>query len=361
MSALPGVLGMIKRTIEISRQAAYLSAKLDQLIIQPFDAPKDEATTIPAEDIGVVVVDHPQVTYSHGALQTLLDKGACVVICGRNHQPAGLLLPISSHTQQVERLNLQVAASKPTTKRLWKQIVEAKVKAQAANLPAPPEDAHACIYHRKMQVLVSEVKSGDPTNVEAQAAKIYWSAWREQGGKMFRDFYRNQDGVDPLNAHLNYGYAILRAAVARSLVAAGLHPALGLHHRNRANAFCLADDLMEPLRPLIDHEAMSLIQEGRDELDQSNKARLLSTLAADCEMNGHRGPLMVQLHRMTASLVRCYAGEEKRLSVPWPIAIGHAATSEDHATSQDKSHLNKHALACKKQLEKKQKTVEGDG
>ena len=251
-------------------------------------------------------------------------------ICGRDHQPSGLLLPISSHTQQVERLRLQIDASKPTNKRIWQQIVSAKIKAQAENLPAPPKPSKdqtqvIVVAQRKLTTLAGEVKSGDTTNVEAQAAKTYWAAWREAGGICFQAWYRDKDGSDPLNAHLNYGYAILRAAVARALVAAGLHPALGLHHQHRANAFCLADDLMEPLRPLIDREAFVLIREGRNQLDQSNKARLLATLTAECTMDNQRGPLMVQLHRMTASLVRCLAGEEKRVSIPCPIVLDAAS------------------------------------
>ncbi len=302
---------MIKRTVEISRQPVYLSAKLDQLIIQPFDAPKEQASSIPAEDIGVVVVDHPQVTYSHGALQTLLHKGACVVVCGRDHQPAGLLLPISSHTQQVDRLREQISLSKPRAKRLWQQLVVGKVRAQASNLP---KDS---IGWRKLKALFKEVRSGDPTNVEAQAAKQYWAEWRSE----FSAFCRDPDGTDPLNLHLNYGYAVLRAAVARALVSAGLHPALGLHHANRSNAFCLVDDLMEPLRPLVDRHARGLMREEREELDQANKARLLSILTAECLMDEQTGPLMVQLHRYTASLVRCFTGEQVKLSIPWPLEL----------------------------------------
>lgn len=302
---------MIKRTIEISRQPTYLSAKLGQLVIQAFDAPKEDAKSIPAEDIGVVVVDQRQTTYSHAALQTLMSSGACVVVCGDDHQPAGLLLPFSSHTQQVQRLREQIDASKPTTKRLWQQIVTAKVKHQAQLLTDRKTAS------RKINVLADQVKSGDTTNIEAQAAKTYWSEWRKE----FPDFRRNKDAEDPINAHLNYGYAILRAAVARAIVAAGFQPALGLHHANRANAFCLADDLMEPLRPLIDLYARDLIREQRHELDQANKARLLNALVAPCEMDGQAGPLMVQLHRYTASLGRCYRGEEKKLLIPKPLEL----------------------------------------
>lgn len=303
---------MIKRTIEISRQPMYISARLGQLIVQPFDAPKDKATSIPAEDIGIVVVDHPQVTYSHGALQTLLKQGACVVVCGQDHQPTGLLLPISSHTQHVERLQEQINASKPCMKRIWQEIVIAKVRAQAANVS---ENVNAV---RKLQAFARDVKSGDTSNIEAQAAKAYWAVWRKE----FPGFARDKDGNDPINAHLNYGYAILRAAVARALVAAGFHAALGLHHRNRANAFCLADDLMEPFRPLIDQEARALIRENRTELDQPNKARLLSCLTSTCTIDEQSGPLMVQLHRYTASLSRCYRGEQSKLSIPVVLDTG---------------------------------------
>lgn len=314
---------MIKRTIEISRRAAYVSARLGQLIVQPFGEGKDAASSIPAEDIGIVVVDHPRVTYSHGALQALVEAGACVVFCGRNHQPTGLLLPISGHTQQVERLRLQIAASRPTVKRLWRQVVTAKVVAQARALPEGIGSTRSRLdlHRRRLSVLASEVRSGDTSNVEAHAARVYWSGWRCHGGDALHRWRRDPNGADPLNGFLNYGYAILRAAVARALVAAGLHPALGLHHRHRANPFCLADDLMEPLRPMVDREAFALMRDGREELDQASKARFLTLLAAPCKFRGDRGPLMVQLHRVTASFVRCLEGRESDLPIPWPVAF----------------------------------------
>jgi CRISPR-associated protein Cas1 len=301
---------VIKRTIEISQQAMHLSAQLDQLVCQPFDAGPGAAKSIPAEDIGLLLIDHPQVTFTHGALQTLLQHGAAALICGRNHLPAGLLLPISNQTEQVTRLWLQIRASRPLCKRLWQQIVVAKVKAQAAVAAADE------LTHGRLLNLAGEVKSGDTTNVEAQAAKVYWGTWRAE----FKDFQRNPDGEDSINGQLNYGYAVMRAAVARALVAAGLHPALGLQHANRANAFCLADDLMEPLRPMVDQTVRQLQREGLADLAQPNKARLLGLLTAPTRLGDGTGPLMVQLPRVVASLVRSFEEKNPAIEVPWLLA-----------------------------------------
>jgi len=300
---------MIKHTIEISKEPVHLSTKLDQLIVQPFDQPKDAARTTPCEDIGVVMVDHPRVSYSHGALQALMRFGAVVVVCGRDHLPVGMLLPLSGHTEVVHRVHDQIQASKPLKKRLWQQLVIAKVKAQAKNL-----DEKSTGY-RRLKTLSREVKSGDTTNVEAQAAKTYWQALRDQD-ENFQQFKRDPNGGDSVNGMLNYGYAILRAAVARVLVSAGLYPALGIHHHNRSNAFCLADDLLEPFRPLVDRRVRHRIGRGRTELDQMSKAYLLQLLTERVWMDDEAGPLMVSLQRMVGSLVRCLRGEGKRLLIP---------------------------------------------
>lgn len=299
---------MIKRTIEISREPAHLAVRLDQLMIQRNLRDDWNYTSIPCEDIGVLLVDHPQVTYSHHALAKLMESGAAVVVCGRDHLPVGMLMPLSSHTEVLWRLQDQLALGKPLKKQLWRQLVVAKIRAQAANLEAgTPARA-------KLLALARGVRSGDPSNVEAQAAKVYWSAWlgaaAPAGG-----FRRDPDG-DGLNALLNYGYAILRAAVARALVAAGLLPALGLHHANRSNAFCLADDLIEPLRPMADACVRALHREDGCELDQPTKAALLGVLTREVRVEDQTGPLMVAIHRMAASLVQCYRGETRRLIIP---------------------------------------------
>jgi CRISPR-associated protein Cas1 len=265
-----------------------------------------------------LVVDQPQTTFSLGALSRLMDFGAAVVVCGRNHLPSGLLLPLSMHTEVVWRLDSQIHVSKPTCKQLWKQLVVAKIEAQAGNVEA---DAPA---RRRLLELAKSVKSGDSSNLEAQAAKVYWSAWlaglplppgAEGQGEAVR-FHRDVDGKDPVNAMLNYGYAVVRAAIGRALVAAGLHPALGLHHSNRSNAFCLADDLLEPLRPLVDRIVRELHQQGRDQLDRGAKAALLSVLTTTVRIADQAGPLLVALHRLVASLVDCYEGRATRLLIP---------------------------------------------
>ncbi|HUY90616.1 MAG TPA: type II CRISPR-associated endonuclease Cas1 [Pirellulales bacterium] len=292
---------MIKRTLEISRDPAYLSVSLDQLQIKREDHPP---ASIPCEDIGVVLVDHPQVTYTHGALVKLAESDAVVVVCGKNHLPVALVMPIADHSQVVWRVNEQIAVGKPLRKQLWKQLVQAKVRAQAAVLP--PDSA----ARRKLLALARQVRSGDPENVEARAARVYWGCWLPD-----RPFRRDPDG-DDLNPLLNYGYAVVRAAVARAIVAAGLLPSLGLKHCHRANAFCLADDLMEPLRPLVDDRVRRLSLEGVERVDQQSKASLLELLSEEVAFLGERGPLMVNLHRFVASLVRCYRGEDERLAIP---------------------------------------------
>ena len=299
-----GAWSVIKRTLEISREPAHLSVRDEQLILK-----RDGAIVgqVPCEDIGVVLVDHPQTTYTHGALAKLAESDAVVVICGRDHLPAAILLPMADHSQVVWRLDAQLRVGRPLMKQLWRQLVVAKIQAQARNVPA---DQPA---HRKLLALAREVRSGDPANVEARAAKVYWANWLYQ-----EEFRRDPDGVG-LNSFLNYGYAVLRAAVARAIVGAGLLPSLGIHHRNRSNAFCLADDLIEPLRPLVDDRVRELHRQGYEELNQPAKAALLEILTDRVRLGSADeagGPLMVQLHRYVASLVRCYAGEATKLEIP---------------------------------------------
>ena len=298
---------MIKRIVEISRESAHLSSRLNQLVLK-----RDGQVVgqIPGEDIGVVLVDHPGVTYTHAALSLLADSNAAVILCGRDHLPNAIVLPMSDHTQVVWRIGFQLAVKRPLKKQLWRQLVRAKIRAQAENLPSG-ESSRA-----KLLALAAGVKSGDPTNVEAQAARIYWQHWTAE-----EEFRRDSD-LPGTNAFLNYGYAVVRAAVARAIVAAGLLPALGIHHRNRSNAFCLADDLVEPLRPLVDDRVRGLRQTGYDELNQEAKAELLNLLVEEVRVAKETGPLMVNIHRMVASLVQCYQGKSKRLTIPRAVRLG---------------------------------------
>jgi CRISPR-associated protein Cas1 len=287
---------VIKRTLEISREAAHLAVRHKQLVLK---RDGQIVGSCPCEDIGMVLVDHAAATYSHAALVSLAEHDAALVVCGADHLPVAVLLPLTDHSQVVWRINDQLAASKPLCKSLWKQIVQAKIRGQAGNLL--PD----CPARFKLIDVARQVRSGDPTNLEAQAARVYWQNYLPE------EAFRRDADAGQLNAMLNYGYAVMRAAVARTLVAAGLLPAIGLHHRNRSNAFCLADDLMEPLRPLVDDRGRELYRQGYTELTQECKARLLDLLAEPVLLGGEQGPLMVNLHRVAASLVRCFRGESK--------------------------------------------------
>ncbi len=313
---------MIKRTIEISREAAHLTVRRKQLVIQ---RDGDTVGTVPCEDIGFVLVDHPGTTYSHAALTSLAEHDAAMIVCGSSHLPVAMLLPLSDHSQVVWRINNQLAASKPLRKNLWKQLVQAKIRAQAAVL------ASDCPGRSKLLDMARRVRSGDPANVEAQAARVYWQHYWPV------DSFRRDADAGGLNGLLNYGYAVVRAAVARAIVAAGLMPAIGLHHSNRSNPFCLADDLVEPLRPLVDDRARELFRSGHDDVNPEAKAELLTLLVDPVDMGGERGPLMVNLHRMIASLVKCFEGQSKKLEMPTAIQDG-SRKHNHRSTSAPSSH-----------------------
>lgn len=302
---------MIKHTIEISSAPVHLATEHRQLLLK---RDGEVVGRMACEDVGVVVVDHPATTYTHGALRALIESDAAVVICGHDHLPVGILLPLADHAEVVWRVDLQLSVSRPLKKRIWQQIVAAKIRAQADNLKGAP------IARRKLLTFAGEVRSGDTTLREAQAARVYWQHWltSEAADVCVSDerFRRLRDGIAP-NALLNYGYAILRAALARAIVAAGLLPTLGIQHRNRANAFCLADDLIEPLRPIVDWRVRELYWAGQTDLDQPTKAALLELLTFPmCSTDGAEGPLMVALHRYVGSLVRSYEAKTAALEIP---------------------------------------------
>ncbi len=309
---------MIKRTIEISQQPAHVTVQHSQLVLKREGAVVGQA---PCEDVGVVVVDQAGVTYSHAALTALAESDAVLVVCGRNHLPVGVLLPLADHTQVVWRINEQLAAGRPLKKQLWRQLIQAKIRGQAMNLAAgTPGRSKLLDYAR-------QVRSGDASNLEAQAARVYWQNWLPE------EVFRRDADASGLNSLLNYGYAVMRAAVARAIVAAGMQPAIGLKHSNRGNAFCLADDLLEPLRPIVDDRARELYRQGFDELDTEAKAGLLKLLAEDVRLGDETGPLMVAMHRYAASLAKCFRGEAKRLEIPEMIDM--VADQEPTAAASD--------------------------
>ncbi len=261
------------------------------------------------------MVDNRGTTYSHHALAELAERGAALIVCGRDHHPVGMYLPISNNTCLLSRLDAQLNMSKPVRKRLWAAIVVAKIKAQAAALPFCKE-AEPC--RTKLLGLATQVRSGDATNMEAQAAAAYWPMLFVQCTGIEQPFRRKagHHGASPPNNLLDYGYAALRAALARAIVSAGLLPALGIHHHGRSNPFCLADDLMEPLRPLIDRRARWLAQRDELELNQPTKAELLAVLTDEIKVAGIKGPLLVGVTRYVASFVRVISGQSKTIDIP---------------------------------------------
>jgi CRISPR-associated protein Cas1 len=299
---------MIKRTIEISGYDTHLSVKHNQIIVT---RSKEQVAQIPAEDIGLLIIDTPFASYSHGTLTKLIESGAAVVLCGNDHHPAGMIMPVEAHSIQTERFRAQINAKNPLKKRLWQQVVQKKIQNQAALLD------HSPVSKRRLLYLSQRVRSGDPDNTEGQAARLYWEAWLQA-----EHFRRLREGPWPNNL-LNYGYMVLRASVARAICGSGLHPSIGIKHRNRYNAFCLADDLMEPLRPLVDAKVRDLYHAGECELTREVKSELLSILTQTCisrKGSTHKkkdiGPLMVGLERMAASLCSCFEGKQSILFIP---------------------------------------------
>lgn len=297
---------MIKRTLYFGNPA-YLSMRSSQLVINIPDAQGlDDASgknTVPIEDIGVIVLDHRQITITQGALEALLENNAAVITCDSSRMPVGLMLPLCGNTTQNERFRDQLDASLPLQKQLWQQTIQSKIGNQAAVLK---ECRGAEV--RNMLKWVDEVRSGDPDNMEARAAAYYWQ-------NLFRNFRRDREGASPNNL-LNYGYAILRAVVARGLVSSGLLPTLGIHHHNRYNAYCLADDVMEPYRPYVDRLVVGMFDRGVVDLDKDAKTKLLSIPVLDVSVNGQRSPLMVAVGLTTSSLYKCFSCESRKIIYP---------------------------------------------
>lgn len=308
---------MIKSTLYFGNPA-YLSIRNNQLVIKlpevekndtlPDSFKKQSIISRPIEDIGVVLLDNKQITITAGTLEALLGNNCAVISCDSKSMPVGLMLPLYGNSTQNERFRDQLGASLPLKKQLWQQTIKMKIENQASVL----FDCTGAEV-RNMRVWANDVRSGDPDNLEARAAAYYWKNLFPQ----IKDFTREREGIPPNNL-LNYGYAILRAVVARGLVTSGLLPTLGIHHHNRYNAYCLADDIMEPYRPYIDELVVDIVKSGVDitELSKDLKARLLSIPVLDVKINGRRSPLMIAVGQTTASLYKCFSGEVRRISYP---------------------------------------------
>lgn len=311
---------MIKKTLYFSNPA-YLSLKQGQIVIKLPEIEKagnvadiikqQSIMTKHIEDIGILILDNRQITLTHALLNALLDNNSAVVTCNDKNMPTGLLLPLAGNSIQTERFTSQIEASAPLKKQLWQQTVKAKIENQAKVLSACSN-----VEIRGMMKWATDVKSGDADNLEARAAVFYW----KNIFSPFTDykFTRDRNGIPPNNL-LNYGYAILRAVIARAIVGSGLLPTFGIHHHNRYNAYCLADDIMEPYRPYVDELVFSIVKKyGMENLSLTKhiKIELLNIPTIDVTIGGKKRPLMVAASQTSASLAKCFNGEIRKISYP---------------------------------------------
>ena len=296
---------MLKRTLYFTRPG-HLTIKDKQLVVSLKG--EDEAKTVPIEDIGFMVIENMQLTLSTPLIEKLMDNNVAVVFCNSKHHPQSMLLNMEGNHMQAEIYRQQANASEPLKKNLWKQTIITKIENQSKVLQKATGNPAS------LPSLAKQVKSGDSDNREGMAARIYWK------NLLGKDFIRDRYGDWP-NALLNYGYIVLRAAMARALVGSGLLPSFGIFHRNRFNAFCLADDMMEPYRPMVDLLVFDLYQKYPDMevLEKEIKAEILQLLSADVQMKENTRPLMIALTQTSASLAACFKGEKKNLEFGYVI------------------------------------------
>ena len=294
---------MDERIIDIAEEPVSLSVRLDQLVIKRGET----EDTVPLEELAALVVSHPVVRYSHPALVGVCENGGAIVICNSRRLPVGMLLPLTGHSIQAERFTAQSQATAPTKKRIWATIIKHKIRAQGNLL----KDIYGEDFG--FDAMARKVRSGDPENLEARAARQYW-------GPLFGDMFRRIPGSEePINRLLNYGYAVLRGLTARAICSAGLHPCLGVHHHNRYNPFCLADDLMEPFRPTVDRLAHGLVSfRGADvPLDKDSKRELISGLFnARYDFKDESRSLFDTLTKVSSSLAQVFTKTRRAILLP---------------------------------------------
>ncbi|MBS1773976.1 MAG: type II CRISPR-associated endonuclease Cas1 [Bacteroidetes bacterium] len=295
---------MIKRTLYFGNPA-YLKTTNEQMVIEMTDT--GEIKQAPIEDIGIVILDHQQITITQALMAKLLANNTALITCDNTHHPVGLFLNLDGNTLQSEKFQAQVEASVPLKKQLWQQTVIAKIQNQATMLEKER------VNNGLLLNFVKEVKSGDSENHEAKAAVYYW----KNLFPAFLNFTRERFGAPPNNL-LNYGYAILRAIVARNLVGSGLLPTLGIFHKNQYNAYCLADDIMEPYRPFVDKVVCNIVNNNGQylEMTPNMKKDLLAIPTMDVLIDEQKSPLMNAVQRTTASLARCFEGKTRKILYP---------------------------------------------
>lgn len=308
---------MIGRIVEVADDKRHLFLSRGFLVVQDTDGERKELGQVPLDDIAAVIANAHGLSYTNNLLVALAERCAPFVLCAANHNAVGMVIPIEGNYQQAKRYDAQIAANQPLIKRLWAEIVKSKLQQQAAALEA------AGAPHIPLQALVRKVRSGDPDNFEAQGARRYW-------GLLFGDDFRRDQQSGGLNGMLNYGYTVLRATTARSIVAAGLHPTIGLHHSNEGNAMRLVDDLMEPFRPVIDLKVWQLQKQGESEITPETKRALVRTLYDDMQTSAGATPVMVCTQKLATSLAQVFMGEKDKLDLPLPgLPISLAASLQD--------------------------------
>lgn len=292
---------MIKRVL-CFENPARLSLKLEQIVVELQDATR----TVPIEDVGVVILDHKQITITHALIDALLANNCAIVTSNDKHLPVGLMLPLDGHNLQSERFREQIEASEPLKKQMWQQTVVAKILGQSHVLGTQQ------IEHGNMFKWAKDVRSGDTDNMEARAAAYYWRTVFKND-----EFIRDPQGMPPNNL-LNYGYSIVRAMMARALVGAGLLPTLGIHHHSRYDAYCLADDIMEPYRPFVDMKVLEIWSKGgvTSDISSEQKRELLGITTIDVNISGHRSPMMLAIQTTAQSVQKCFSGTARKIIYP---------------------------------------------
>lgn len=308
---------MIGRIVEVADDRRHLFMHRGFMVVQDTEGERKELGQVPLDDIAAVIANAHGLSYTNNLLVALAERGAPFVLCGANHNAVGMLLPIDGNYQQGKRFDAQLEAAKPLTKRLWAEVVRSKLQQQAAALEAIGRPT------APLSALIGKVRSGDPDNLEAQGARRYWSL-------LFGEGFRRDQDAGGLNAMLNYGYTVLRATMARSVIAAGLHPTLGLHHSNDSNPMRLVDDLMEPFRPVMDLKIWLLQNSGESSITPDSKRALVRTLYDDMQTDVGATPVMVCTQKLAISLAQVYLGEREKLDLPLPsLPLALAAALND--------------------------------
>ena len=294
---------MIGRIVEIADDKRHLFLHRGFIVVQATDGERKELGQVPIDDIAAVIANAHGISYTNNLLVALAERGTPFVLCGANHNAAGMLITVDGNYNQAKRFDAQIGATKPTHKRLWAEIVRSKLQQQASVLEA--------IGHNPIQLtaLANRVQYGDPDNLEAQGARKYWTM-------LFGDDFRRDQNSSGINSLLNYGYTVLRASTARATIAAGLHPSSSLFHSNANNGMRLVDDLMEPFRPMIDLKVWQLAQQNETEINPSSKRALVHVLYDDMQSSDGATPIMVSIQRLATSLAQVYLGERDKLDLP---------------------------------------------